>query len=139
VKHKTAFDWGYSTEERNKNVEAYEKEKSMKKVTRYRFDGHEHDYEYAYSLLEYKMFVMCNDKSRTGEFDDRCILTKAVLESTTNEIIDFQIMASHSQIDIEVLLIEELMDITIKRDDIEFVDVAIGIIDALSKKDETYV
>lgn len=101
----------------------------MKKVTRYQFENHEHTYEYLYSVAEYKMFRICNDKSRTGKFDDRCLVTRN----------DVQITANESQVTLEVLIVEELMTIDIKNKDVEFIDVAIGIIDILSRKDKKYV
>lgn len=97
----------------------------MKPVKRYQFEGHTHDYEYCYSIEEYKMFVVANIDD-IGECDDRNIVT----------MDGVQIMSNENQVTLEALLIEELMTIDIKHESIEFVDVALGIIDALSKKEE---
>jgi hypothetical protein len=120
-----ALDWGKTTEERNKNIEAYEMEKVMKTVFRYQFDGHEFDYEYLYSIREFRLFCICNEENLNKEYSDKYILTKDNIPFFQNE----------SQVTIEALLIDELMTIDIKYDSIEFVDIALSIIDALSKKE----
>ena len=100
----------------------------MKPVKRYQFNDHKHDYEYCYSIEEYKMFVVANIDA-IGECDDRNIVTQ-------NDIIW---NVCESQVTLECLLIEKLMTIDIKNESIEFVDIALGIIDALGKKDKDYV
>lgn len=99
----------------------------MKSVKLYQFKEHNHDYQYVYSIEEYKMYIVHDEDNKRCL--DRCILTK-------NDIVH---LVDESQITLEALLIDELMTIDIKHDSVEFVDVALGIIDALMKKDKDYV